>query len=161
MTRGLRGCLLCFVTVLAGVAAEADADAPLRDVLAAALEANERLARLADELRAENARLRETLAQRDAELEQAMAALAVLQRMVFGRSSERSQPDATDRASAGDGDGGPGGGRAAHRRRGRAGNSRRDYSHLPRVEVIWDFGDGGYRCPRCEDAFESLGDLSP
>jgi transposase len=24
--------------------------------------------------------------------------------------------------------------------------------------VIWDFGDGGYRCPRCEDAFESLGD---
>jgi hypothetical protein len=37
----------------------ADADAPLRDVLAAALEANERLARLAEELRAENARLRE------------------------------------------------------------------------------------------------------
>jgi hypothetical protein len=42
----LRGCLLCFVTVLAGVTAEADAGAPLRDVLAAALEANERLARL-------------------------------------------------------------------------------------------------------------------
>ncbi len=104
--------MLCFVTVLADVAAVADADAPLRDVLAAALEANERLARLADELRAENARLREALAQRDAELEQAMAALAVLQRMVFGRSSERSQPDAADRAGAGDGDGGPGGGRA-------------------------------------------------
>lgn len=55
MIRALRGCLLCFVTVLA----EAAADAPLRDVLAAALEANERLARLAGELRAENARLRE------------------------------------------------------------------------------------------------------
>ena len=40
------------------VVAEADADASLRDVLAAALEANERLARLAAELRAENARLR-------------------------------------------------------------------------------------------------------
>ena len=60
--------MLCFVTVLAGVVAEADADAPLRDVLAAALEANERLARVAEELRAENARLREELARRDAEL---------------------------------------------------------------------------------------------
>jgi len=55
---GLRGCLLRFVTVLAGVVAEADADAPLRDVPFAALKANERLARPADELRAENARLR-------------------------------------------------------------------------------------------------------
>jgi len=86
--------LLCFVTVVAGVAAEADADAPLRDALAAALEANERLARLADELRVENARLREELARRDAELERVNAELAVLQRLVFGRSSERARPDA-------------------------------------------------------------------
>jgi hypothetical protein len=49
---GLLGCLLCFVTVLADAIAEADADASLRDVLAAALGANERLAGLADELRA-------------------------------------------------------------------------------------------------------------
>ena len=152
MIRGLRGCLLCFVTVLAGVIAEADADAPLRDVLAAALDANERLARLAGELRAENARLRaenerlrERDAQREAELERVNAALAVLQRMVFGRSSERARPDAAGRdddrgRDARDrGDGGKGG-----RPRGpgaRAG--RRDYSHLPRVEVIWDFPAAG------------------
>ena len=57
MIPGLRGCLLCLVTAGAGVVAEADADAPLRDALAAALEANERLARVAEELRAENAGL--------------------------------------------------------------------------------------------------------
>ncbi len=45
-----------------GPPAEADADASLRDALAAALEANERLVRLAHELRAENARLWEELA---------------------------------------------------------------------------------------------------
>ena len=26
---------------------------------------------------------------------------------------------------------------------------RRDYSHLPRVEVVWDFPGGGYCCPEC------------
>ncbi len=51
VVRGLRGCLLCCVVVAAGVLAEADADASLRDALARALEANERLARLAEELR--------------------------------------------------------------------------------------------------------------
>ena len=72
---------------------EADADAPLRDVLAAALGANERLAGLAEELRAENARLREEnarLRERDARrevgLERVPAGLAVLQRLVSGRS---------------------------------------------------------------------------
>ncbi|MGH3401973.1 MAG: IS66 family transposase [Streptosporangiaceae bacterium] len=33
---------------------------------------------------------------------------------------------------------------------------RRDYSHLPRVEVIWDF-DGGYCCPDCGVPFTGLG----
>ena len=58
-------------------------------MLAAALEANERWERAAAELRADNGRLREDLAGRDAELERLRADLAVLQRMVFGRSSER------------------------------------------------------------------------
>jgi hypothetical protein len=130
------------------VVAEADAVAQLRDGLSRALEANERLAVLAEELSGENARLRERLAQRDAELEQMAAELAVLKRMVFGRSSEKG------REPAGQGDGGQGG--AGHdgaggtpRKRGRAGNSRRDYSHLPRFEIIWDFEDGSYCCPRC------------
>jgi chromosome segregation ATPase len=82
------------------VVAEADADASLTQALAAALEANERLARMAEELRAENARLgeenarlREELASRDAELERMTAELAVLKRLVFGRSSERARPE--------------------------------------------------------------------
>jgi transposase len=154
--------LLCFVAAAAGVLAEADADASLRDALARALAANQRWEQFAAGLRAENERLRvenarlgAELARRDAELEQVKAALAVLQRMVFGRSSEQSHPQpgggAGDQAgTAKDGN--------SPRRRGRAGNTRRDYSHLPRVEVIWDFEDGGYCCERCGKAFESLGD---
>jgi transposase len=148
--------LLWFVSA-AGVVAEADAVAQLRDGLSRALEANERLAVLAEELSGENARLRERLAQRDAEFEQMAAELAVLKRMVFGRSSEKG------REPAGQGDGGQGG--AGHdgaggtpRKRGRAGNSRRDYSHLPRFEIIWDFEDGSYCCPRCGQPFTVLGD---
>src|SRR5580700_9751385 len=95
----------------AGVLAEANADASLEEVLGAALEANERLARLTEELqagnarlraeneqlRAGNARLRERDAQREAQLERMAAELAVLKRMVFGRSSERSRPEPSGR----------------------------------------------------------------
>jgi transposase len=149
--------LLCFVTVLAGVAAGAAADAPPRDVLAAALEANERLARLAGELRAENARLREELARRDAELGRVTAELAVLQRLVFGRSSERARPDAPGGAGTTAG-GRAGGGETGGPRGPGARAGRRDYSHLPRVEVIWDFPGGGYCCPQCGTSFTRLGD---
>jgi len=148
--------LLWFVAA-AGVVAEADAVAQLRDGLSRALEANERLAALVEELTGENAGLRERLAQRDAECERMAAELAVLKRMVFGRSSEKG------REPAGQGDGGQGG--VGHegaggtpRKRGRAGNSRRDYSHLPRFEIIWDFEDGSYCCPRCGQLFTALGD---
>ena len=99
--------MLCFVTAVAGVLAEGDADTWLRDVLARAVEANERWERLAEELRTENerpreenARLRERDVQREAELERVNAELTVLQRLVFGRPSERARPDA-----AGSGDG--------------------------------------------------------
>ena len=121
-----------------------DADASLREMLAAALEANERLSRLAEDLSADNERLR--------------AELAVLQRMVFGRSSERSRPQ----RSGCDGDAGGGGeqqgGKPGSRPRGpgaRAG--RRDYSHLPRFKVVWDFPGGGYCCPECGTPFTGLG----
>jgi hypothetical protein len=67
--------------------------------LAAALEANRQLVELTGKLREENARLREDnarllarVADRDAELDRVRADLAVLQRMLFGRSSERSRP---------------------------------------------------------------------
>ena len=139
------------------VAAEADADARLTDVLARALEANERLAWLADELRAENARLREELARRDAELERVAAELAVLQRLVFGRSSERAGPDAPGGAGTTAGDR-AGGGQDGRPRGPGARAGRRDYSHLPRVEVAWDFESGGYWCPQCGEPFTRLGD---
>ena len=79
--------------------AETGADLSLRDALAAALEANRQLVELTGKLREENARLREDnarllarVAERDAELDRVRADLAVLQRMLFGRSSERSRP---------------------------------------------------------------------
>jgi hypothetical protein len=83
---GLGGCLLCSVAVTAEVLADTGAAAPPKDALAQALEANRQLAQLAEELRAENARLRQEAARRDADLEQVKAALGALQRTVFGRS---------------------------------------------------------------------------
>ncbi len=68
----------------------------MEDVLAAALEANQQLTRLVAELREENAR-------QAGELERLRADLAVLQRMLFGRSSERSRPESS---GGGDADGG-------------------------------------------------------
>jgi hypothetical protein len=56
------------------------------------LEANQQLAALVERQREENARLREELAVRDGELERVNAELAVLKRMLFGRSSERARP---------------------------------------------------------------------
>ena len=139
--------------------AEAGADLSLRDALAAALEANRQLVELTGKLREENARLREDnarllarVAERDAELDRVRADLAVLQRMLFGRSSERSRPGPAGDAEAGGAevgrDGGRGNGQGGKRGPGaRAG--RRDYSHLPRFEVFWDFPGGGYCCPEC------------
>jgi transposase len=163
------------VVVAAGVVLDAgDAEASL----AAALEANRRLAEMAGELREENARLRGDNArlwednarllardaERDAELERVRADLAVLQRMLFGRSSERSRPTPPGRDDAGeeaggDGDRGRDRDSGAGVRRGpgaRAG--RRDYSHLPRFEMFWDFPGGGYCCPECGEPFTLLGD---
>jgi len=152
------------VVVAAGVVPDAaGAEAALRDALAAAVEENAGLraenARLAErvaEREAELQRLRERDAERDAEMERLRADLAVLQRMLFGRSSERSRPEppGSDRGGAGGQDRGRGG---TGKKRGpgaRAG--RRDYSRLPRVEVIWDF-EGGYCCPECGEPYTALG----
>jgi len=154
------------------VVAEAGADLSLRDALAAALEANRQLVELTGKLREENARLREDNArlrardaQRDAELDRVRADLAVLQRMLFGRSSERSRPGPAGDAEAGGAEAGGDGDRGRDRRRGegvkrgpgaRAG--RRDYSHLPRFEMFWDFPGGGYGCPECGEPFTLLGE---
>jgi transposase len=150
--------LLCCVVVAAGVVG--DAEASLLDALAEALEANRQLSELAGGLIEENARLRARDAERDAEFEKLRADFAVLQRMLFGRSSERSRPEpAGGGDAAGDGGQGRERGSGTGRKRGpgaRAG--RRDYSHLPRFEVFWDFPGGGYCCPECGEPFTLLGD---
>ena len=132
-------------------------------MLAAALDANRELARLAAELREENGRLREESARlraenavQAAELERLRADLAVLQRMMFGRSSERARPGPSADGGA-QGQGRERGSGTGERKRGPGAHAgRRDYSHLPRVEVVWDFG-GGYCCPECGTPFTGLG----
>ena len=139
------------------VLVETDAVARLEAALAQALEANERLVGLVERQREEIARLREELAVRDGELERVNAELAVLKRMLFGRSSERARPGTAGGDGGGDQTRPAGGGKSARRGPGaRAG--RRDYSQLPRVEVVWDFPDGGYCCPQCQTPFHRLGD---
>ena len=139
------------------------AEAPSWEVLAEALEANRQLSEMASELIEENARLRARDAERDAEFEKLRADLAVLQRLVFGRSSEKSRPEPPgggDSAGEGGQDRERGSGKGVKRGPGaRAG--RRDYSHLPRFEVFWDFPGGGYCCPECGEPFTSLGDHWP
>jgi hypothetical protein len=145
-----------------------DAEASSGDALAVALDTNRELSELAERQRAEIAGLREQVArllerdaERDAELEELRAGFAVLQRMLFGRSSEKSPPE----PPAGGGDDAAGGGRTRDRANGKdvkrgpgARAGRRDYSHLPRFEVFWDFPGGGYCCPECGEPFTPLGD---
>jgi transposase len=151
--------LLCCVTVAARVVPDSEgAEASLGDVLAAALDANREMARLAAVLREENARLRAENAELAAELERVLADLAVLQRMVFGRSSERARPEpSADGGDAGQGRDLRGSGTGGKKRGPGARAGRRNYSHLPRVEVAWDFGGGGYCCPECGTPFTGLG----
>jgi transposase len=137
------------VAVAAGVVLDAGDAGALQEALAAALEASREHSAANAALREENALLREQVArlaardaERDAELERLRADFAVLQRLVFGRSSEKSRPGPP--AGGAGTDGGPGGGGKKSVKRGpgaRAG--RRDYSHLPRFEVSWDFPGGG------------------
>ena len=87
----------------------------------------------------------------------------MLQRIVFGRSSEKSGPAPDgdgDDDDVGAGDGGkPGSGKKKQVKRGPGARSgRRDYSGLPRFEVFWDFPGGGYCCPECGEPFTLLGD---
>jgi transposase len=174
--------LLWFVAAAAGVLAGAGGavapsagEASAEELLARALEVIDRQSARIDELAGQNAQLREQNAQlvraneelrelvggQAARLAEANETLAVLQRMVFGRKSEKDRPEPPAGTGDGDdsaGDGEPSGGGRKNVRRGpgaRAG--RRDYSHLPRVEVIWDFPGGGYCCPDCGEPFTLLG----
>src|SRR5258708_37126099 len=98
------------------------------------------MARLAAVVREETARLRAENAEQAAELERVRDDLAVLQRMVFGRSSERARPE----PSADGGDAGPGrdlrGGGAGGKTAVRAGRGgRRVFSQPPCGWEGWEF----------------------
>jgi transposase len=99
--------------------------------------------------------------------------VAVLSRMLFGQSSERSRPgpgsaaDSSDKDSL-DSDGGQAGGvpgpagsgvakPGRGQQRGSRGHGRRDYSHLQTEEVVHDVADGLRCCVDCGLEFEFLG----
>ena len=151
------------MTAVAEILADADgAGTPsAEELLARALEVIERQSARIDDLTRQNTELRELVARQADQLAEANATIAVLQRMVFGRSSEKSgpAPDGGGDDDAGTGDGGkPGGGKKQVKRGPGARSGRRDYSHLPRFEVFWDFPGGGYCCPDCGEPFTLLGD---
>ena len=149
--------MLWSVTVAAGVLAGADgAGSPsAEDLLARALEVIDRQSARIDELTRQNEELRDLVAGQADQLAEANVTIAVLQRIVFGRSSERSGP-----APGGDGpgEGGKPGSKKQVKRGPGARSGRRDYSGLPRFEVFWDFPGGGYCCPECGVPFTVLGD---
>ena len=146
------------MTAAAGVLAGADgAGSPsAEDLLARALEVIDRQSARIDELTRQNEELRDLVAGQAGQLAEANATIAVLQRIVFGRSSEKSGP-APDGDGPGEG-GKPGNGKKQVKRGPGARSGRRDYSGLPRFEVFWDFPGGGYCCPECGEPFTVLGD---
>jgi transposase len=87
--------------------------------------------------------------------------VAVLSRMLFGQSSEKSRPGSGGDAGqsggvpdpAGSGVGKP----ARGQQRGGRGHGRRDYSHLETEEVVHDVAEGLRCCADCGLAFEFLG----
>jgi transposase len=158
--------LLCAVAAAAGVIPGAEEPAVLSaEEQRELVEANRQLSELASGFLEDNAMLRQQVAElaareaeRDAEFEKLQADLAVLQRLVFGRSSEKARPE-PPASGPGDGPADDGGGEKKDVKRGPGARSgRRDYSHLPRFEVVWDFPGGGYCCPECGEPFTLLGD---
>jgi transposase len=162
--------LLWFVAAAAGVLAGADGartpfagGASAEELLARALDVIERQSARVDELTRQNTELQALVARQAGQLAEANETIAVLQRIVFGRSSEKSGPAPDGGGGDGDsgpGDGGkPGSGKKEQVKRGPGARSgRRDYSGLPRFEVFWDFPEGGYCCPGCGEPFTPLGD---
>jgi transposase len=158
------------MAAVAGALADADgAGVPpagggsAEELLARALEVIDQQSARIDDLTRQNTELRELVARQADQLAEANATIAVLQRIVFGRSSEKSGPATEgggDGDDAGSGDGGnPGSRKKKQVKRGPGARSgRRDYSGLPRFEVFWDFPGGGYCCPDCGEPFSLLGD---
>jgi len=115
----------------------------------------------AAEARAERAEARAEAA--EARLAELTEQVAVLSRMLFGQSSEKSRPGAGSAADVPGGDGGragTGSGTAKPGRgqqRGGRGHGRRDYSHLETEEVVHDVAGGLRCCADCGREFTFLG----
>jgi transposase len=123
----------------------------------------------AAEARAQAAEARAQAAEARAQAAEARVAelaeqVAVLSRMLFGQSSEKSRPvpgSAPDSSGADGGQAGAGVAKPAKPGRGQQpgsrGHGRRDYSHLQTEEVVHDVADGLRCCAECGSAFEFLG----
>ena len=115
--------MLWLVTVAAEILADADGagGAFAGELLARALEVIDRQSARIEDLTRQNTELRELAGRQAEQLAEANATIAVLQRMVFGRSSEKSGPapdgSGSDGAAAGDG-GNPGSGKKKRVKRG-------------------------------------------
>jgi len=116
------------------------------------------------EKRAEQAE--ERLASAEARIEELVEQVAVLSRMLFGRSSEKASagaadPHATDgvgEQGEGSGDTGSDGDRSKRGQRpGSKGHGRRDYSHLDSHEEIHDVPPDQRVCADCGVEFTALG----
>jgi transposase len=109
----------------------------------------------------------------EARVEELVEQVAVLSRMLFGRSSEKASPGPGDPGGPGEpgGQAGEGGDRTGGddgadddgerpkrgQRQGRPGHGRRDYSHLDSREEIHDVPPDQRVCPDCGRAFDALG----
>jgi transposase len=122
------------------------------------------------EQRAERAEQRAERA--EARVKELIGQVAVLSRMLFGRSSEKASPgpdgpdepagqagDGSDR-TGGDGDTDDGERPKRGQRPGSKGHGRRDYSHLDSREEIHDVPPGQRVCPDCGVEFAALGSES-
>jgi transposase len=116
------------------------------------------------EERAEAAERR--LAVAEAQIEKLAEQVAVLSRMLFGRSSEKGPAgsgdsggtdDAGEQTDDGGGTDGDGGRPKRGQRPGSKGHGRRDYSHLDAREEIHDVPPDQRVCPDCGMAFTALG----
>jgi transposase len=109
-------------------------------------------------------RAEERLAAAEARIEELVEQVAVLSRMLFGRSSEKTSAGAGDPEGAGEqaddgSDDTDGGGERAKRgqRPGSVGHGRRDYSRLDSREEVHDVPAGQRVCADCGMAFTALG----
>ncbi|MFZ0160559.1 MAG: IS66 family transposase, partial [Kineosporiaceae bacterium] len=108
---------------------------------------------------------RERAERAEARVEELAEQVAVLSRMLFGRSSEKAGAGADCGDAAQDGDeqvdDGDGDGEQDRPKRGQrpgsTGHGRRDYSHLDSREEIHDVPPDQRVCPDCGRAFDALG----